>query len=168
MGRRRMFYTSTRAQRPCSRANFYENFLKKSMSFLQKSVRRTAALQVIASLTRAARKEDSRRDCGFSGCQALADRVHPPSPDGVVAGADADVVVTAAPHLGAPPGRRGHRRQTGGAGVRSPLVLGAFAEELEAHVPEVVTAVHVAGIGAGDDVLRNFGRCLHGVTSRRD
>ena len=30
------------------------------------------------------------------------------------------------------------------------LVLGAFAEELEADVPQVVTAVHVAGIGADE------------------
>src|SRR5580704_13110135 len=38
----------------------------------------------------------------------------------------------------------------GSFSLRSPLVLGAFAEKLEADVPQIVTAVHVAGIGAGE------------------
>ena len=38
------------------------------------------------------------------------------------------------------PMRAGREPANWGAGVRSPLVLGAFAEELEADVPQVVTA----------------------------
>src|SRR6202042_1619951 len=49
---------------------------------------------------------------------------------------------------------------TAGAGVRSPLVLGAFAEELEADVPQVVTAVHVAGVGAGEFPRVEAAACL--------
>ena len=47
-----------------------------------------------------------------------------------------------------------------GAGVRSPLVLGAFAEELEADVPQIVTAVHVAGIGASEFLWAGAGAGL--------
>jgi DNA-binding CsgD family transcriptional regulator len=60
---------------------------------------------------------------------------------------------TAGPALAAPqPGL--------GCWILVPLVLGGFAEELEADVPQVVTAVHVAGIGLGELPGVDAGACL--------
>src|SRR5580700_10058647 len=46
------------------------------------------------------------------------------------------------------------------ASTRWRLVLGAFAEELQADVPQLVAAVHVAGIGAGEFLWVEAGACL--------